>query len=350
MADGGVTEVKVLEAHAAHVFRTSLHVLADAFADPTVQEIMVNRADDVWVERGGVMSKLSGVIITGVSVASAVRALASANGKEMTTVLDCRMPGYRIAAALSPVAISGPTICIRKHATSERTLDTYLHEGGFGRLPADALVDASAPPAEALRGGGQALRDFLRWAVRTRKNLAIAGGTSSGKTTFLNALLTEVPAEHRVLTIEDTAELKVRVPNYVGLESLPDAGITIRSLVRLALRFRPDRIVVGEVRGAEAYDLLDALNTGHSGGACSLHADSPELALARLESMLRMNESAANLPHLAMREQIASAFDYVVFCSRRGARRGPERIVAVKGVGADGKYETETIFDARELT
>ena len=349
MADGGVTEIKVLEAHAAHVFRTSLHVLAPYFGDPTVQEIMVNRADDVWIERGGQMSKVDAVI-SDVHIASSVRALASANGKEVDAVLDCRMPGYRIAAALKPVGINGSSICIRKHATSERTLEDYLRDGAFGALPVADRAAESPPAAAFVRQGGAAVGSFLRWAVRNRKNLAVAGGTSSGKTTLLNALLTEIPRQHRVLTIEDTAELKVKAPNYVGLEAMPDAGITIRSLVRLALRFRPDRIIVGEVRGPETYDLLDALNTGHTGGACSLHADSPELALARMESMIRMNESAANLPHQAMREQIANTFDYVIFCSRHGARRGPERIVAVNGVDAAGQYRTETIFDARELT
>lgn len=348
MADGGVTEVKVLEEHAAHVFRTSLHVLLDVLDDPTVQEIMVNRPDDVWIERGGDMLRLDRRI-TDQHIAAAVRALAAANNKDVRAVLDCRMPGYRIAAALTPVAIGGPAICIRKHSRSERTLDTYLHAGGFGGLPPNAgHARVARPPADAVRAGGQALRDFLSWMVKSRQNIAIAGGTGSGKTTFLNALLVEVPHDQRVLTIEDTAELRVKTPNYVGVEAMPDMGITIRSLVRLALRFRPDRIIVGEVRGEEAYDLLDAMNTGHSGGACSLHADSPEMALARLESMVRMNESAGNLPHQALRAQIADTINFVVFCSRHGARRGPERVMEVLGVDASGNYITNTIFDARE--
>lgn len=349
-AQGGITEVKVLEEHAAHVFRTSLHVLLDVLDDPDVQEIMVNRPDDVWIERGGDMVRIDRSIADA-NVSAAVRALASANGKDVKAVLDCRMPGYRIAAALAPVAIRGSAICIRKHSRSERTLDTYMEAGGFGGLPERAgHLKEERPADEDVRKGGAALRAFLSWMVKSRKNIAIAGGTGSGKTTFLNALLVEVPHDQRVLTIEDTAELKVKTPNYVGVEAMPDMGITIRSLVRLALRFRPDRIIVGEVRGEEAYDLLDAMNTGHSGGACSLHADSPEMALARLESMVRMNESASNLPHQALKKQIADTINFVVFCSRHGARRGPERVMEVLGVDGGGNYITKTIFDAREVT
>lgn len=345
----GVTEIKLLEQHAVLVFRSSLSEVAGVLDDPDVQELMINKANEVFVERFGRMEKLD-VSVSDTGVASAVRALATANSKAAGHVLDCRMPGYRIAAALPPVSTKGAAICIRKHGLTERTLDTYLDAGGFAGIPEGLTREACPRPAdEDVAKGGQAVRDFLAWMVKARKNVAVAGGTSSGKTTFLNALLTEVPHDQRVLTIEDTAELKVKTPNYVGLEAMPEQGITIRALVRLALRFRPDRIIVGEVRGPETYDLLDALNTGHSGGACSLHADSPELALARMESMVRMNESASNLPHQALREQIASTFNYVVYCSRHGPRRGPERIVEVNGVDAAGNYQLKTLFNARRI-
>jgi len=345
----GITEIKTLEAYAADVFKTSLHAISQFIESPDVQEIMVNRPDDVWVEQHGEMVRFP-TSIRNIDVEAAVSALATANSKDVGLVLDCRMPGYRIAAALSPVAIHGAAICIRKHSLVERTLFNYRDAGGFGPIPEMSGRQLHRPSDETVRAGGDAVREFLTWMVRSRQNAIIAGGTSSGKTTFLNALLTEVPQNERVLTIEDTAELRVKTPNHVGLESMPDQGITIRSLVRLALRFRPDRIFVGEVRGAETYDFLDAMNTGHSGGACSLHADSPELALVRIESMVRMNEAAATLPHKVLREQIASTFRFVVFCSRRGTRRGPERIIEVLGVDADGHYITTSIFDARELT
>jgi len=349
-APAGVTEIKTLESHAAEVFKTSLHMLAPFIENPDVQEIMVNRPDEVWVEQHGDITRVP-VAIQNIHVATAIKALASANSKDVGKVLDCRMPGYRIAAALPPVAIRGASICIRKHSLSERTLETYRDAGGFGALP--DINDKHAlkrPPDESVRQGGDAVRAFLKWMIRSRQNAIIAGGTSSGKTTFLNALLTEVPDDQRVLTIEDTAELRVKTPNHVSLESMPDEGVDIRSLVRLALRFRPDRIFVGEVRGAETYDFLDAMNTGHSGGACSLHADSPNLALARIESMVRMNESAKTLPLNDLREQIASTFKFVVFCSRHGSRRGPEHIIEVNGVDSTGKYITSTIFNARELS
>lgn len=349
----GVYEGKIAENHALGVFRSSLMAVMPYLNDDDVQEVMINKPNDVWVESFGEMKKVP-VVLDGNSIESAIRALASANGRAVTSVLDCRMPGFRVAAVIDPVGINGPAICIRKHGRGVRPLDSYLASGGFDAITAadyaatDKVDSVIARPSnEQIAQGGQGLYDFFRWAVHSRKNLMIAGSTGSGKTTFLNALLQEIPADQRVLTIEDTAELQVSTPNAVALESAPESGVTIRSLVRLALRFRPDRIVVGEVRGPESYDLLDAMNTGHSGGACSMHADSPELALSRMESMVRMNPDASNLPHRALVKQIAETFDFVIFCSRRGKRRGPEQVLEVLGAGSDG-YETNLLFDARK--
>lgn len=340
-----IQEVR-LELHALQVFRAQLKSLEPFFADDAVTEIMVNRADEVWVESKGEIRKVD-VELTPASIRSAIKALASANDKDVQAVLDCRMPGVRVAAALEPVAIKGSALCIRKHAKSKRTLQDYVDQGGFepGSIKAS---DENVRPSEAeVRQGGEAVARLLTWIVRDKQNVVIAGATGSGKTTFLNALLAEIPHSERVVTIEDTAELQVATPNHVGLESSPDQGVTIRTLVKLSLRFRPDRIVVGEIRGAEAYDLMDAMNTGHSGGACSLHADSARLALSRLESMVRMNPDAANLPLVSLRRQIAETVGFVVYCSRRGERRGPEQILEVVGVKDDGSYETKVHFDAR---
>lgn len=342
MADGGITEVKVLEAHAAHVFRTSLHGLLDVLDDPAVQEIMLNRPDEVWIDRAGQMIRLDRHI-SETAISSAIRALASANSRDVKAVLDCRMPGYRIAAVLPPVGIKGPAICIRKHARSLRSLDDYAEQLG---PPTPAAGEAGRPDPALVAQGGQALMDYFRWVVRARKNIAIVGGTGSGKTTFLNALLREVQPEHRVLTIEDTAELQVTVPNHVCLEALSEVGVDIRALVRMALRFRPDRIIVGEVRGAEAYDLLDALNTGHSGGACSLHANSPEMGLARLANMVRMSPSASNVPDAVLCRQIADAINVVIYCEHRGLRRGPVKVIEVLGADEQG-FLTRTMYDNR---
>jgi Flp pilus assembly CpaF family ATPase len=340
---------KVVESHALQVFRSQLSSLAKYMDDPFVQEIMVNAPNDIWVEREGKIEKVTDADLSDFNLRGAVKALAGANKKDMSPVLDCRMTGYRIAAALYPVGIRGNALCIRKHARSNRTLANYMEAGSFEvetESYGERLDNSIKPDLRMVRRGGEEVVEFLKWMVVAKKNIIVAGSTGSGKTTFLNALLAEIPADQRVLTIEDTAELQVKTPNYVSLEVADSEGVTIRGLVRLALRFRPDRIVVGEVRGAEAYDLLDAMNTGHSGGACSLHADNPVLALLRLESMVRMSPDAANLPLDALRAQIASTFQYVVYCSRHQGRRGPEEIIEIKGI-KDGSYVTESVFNRK---
>lgn len=334
------------EAHALRVFRDALKELAPYFDDPNVTEIMVNCADDIWIEQKGRVFRVDAQL-NHLQVRSAVKALASANAKDIGPVLDCRMPGVRIAAAMEPVAIRGASICIRKHTSSNRALGDYVADDSFGVGGWTVDERVQAPDEMEIRKGGAALADFFRWAVQQSFNIAVAGATGSGKTTLLNALLAEIPQGERVLTVEDTAELRVRTPNHISFEAAPDKGVSVRSLVKLALRFRPDRIVVGEVRGAEAYDLLDAMNTGHSGGGCSFHANSARMALTRLESMVRMNPDAANLPLMSLRQLIADTIRYVVFCSRHGSRRGPEQVLEVQGVDRDGNYQTKVIFDAR---
>lgn len=338
------------EEHALRVFQEQLQPLRAYFDDPSVTEIMINRYDDIWIEREGRVIRAD-VSIPQMGVRNAIKAIAAANQKDVQSILDCRMPGVRVAAALEPVALRGAAICIRKHTFSARTLSQYVDDQTFslqtGAAGFEHGDDQVPPDAMAVRAGGEGLAAFFRSAMARRVNIAVAGATGSGKTTLLNALLAEIPSGDRVLTVEDTAELKVKVPNHIGFEAAPDRGVTIRSLVKLALRFRPDRIVVGEVRGAEAYDLLDAMNTGHSGGACSFHANSARMALTRLESMVRMNQDAANLPLSSLRQLIADTIRYVVFCSRRGSRRGPEQVIEVLGVGRDGLYETKVIFDVR---
>jgi Flp pilus assembly CpaF family ATPase len=338
------------EEHALRVFQEQLLPLRPFFDDPSVTEIMLNRYDDIWIEREGRVQKVD-VAIAPLGIRNAVKAIASANAKDVQPILDCRMPGVRVAAALEPVAIRGATICVRKHTFSARSLSQYVEDQSFAVRPAESMAEdgeeVPEPDLETVRAGGEGLAAFFRSAMARRMNIAVAGATGSGKTTLLNALLAEIPASERVLTVEDTAELKVKTPNHIGFEAAPDRGVTIRSLVKLALRFRPDRIIVGEVRGAEAYDLLDAMNTGHSGGACSFHANSARMALTRLESMVRMNTDAANLPLPSLRQMISDTIRYVVFCSRRGSRRGPEQVLEVLGVDRDGRYETKLIFDAR---
>lgn len=334
---------RALEEQAIRVARAHLSPLLPLMDDPAVQEIMVNRAEDIWVERNGVVSRTE-LVLSETTVRAAIKALAASCHKDEALVIDLRMPGLRIAAALPPVAVNGSCLSIRKHALRQMVLSDYLAQGAFAPAwPATGHVLSDRPEGGAVVRGGEALMQFLAWAVESRQNLLVAGGTSSGKTMFLNALVASMPPGDRILTIEDTAELKVRVPNYVSFESNADKGVSTRDLIRLALRFRPDRILVGEVRGSEAFDLLDALNTGHSGGACSLHANSAAMALARLENMVRMAPEAAGWPLPALRAQIAAVFRFVVQAARVGGMRGPDEVIEVLGV-EDGTYVTRSIF------
>lgn len=337
---------RILEEQAIRVARSHLSPLVPLMDDSSVQEIMVNRADDVWVERGGRMAHTE-IVLTETTVRAAITALAASCHKDEALVIDLRMPGLRIAAALPPVAINGSCLSIRKHSLRQMELSDYLAQGAFAPVwPATDHVQSDRPKDCQVMQGGEALAGFLKWAIDSHQNILLAGGTSSGKTMLLNALVAAMPRHERILTIEDTAELRVRVPNHVSFESNADKGVSTRDLIRLALRFRPDRILVGEVRGSEAFDLLDALNTGHSGGACSLHANSAAMALARLENMVRMAPEAAGWPLLALRAQIAAVFRFVVQAARVGGMRGPDEVLEVLGV-EDGTYVTRSLFKKR---
>lgn len=337
---------RALEEQAIRVARAHLSALVPLMEDPTVNEIMVNRADDIWVEHLGVVTRTD-ITLSETVVRAAIKALAASCHKDEALTIDLRMPGLRIAAALPPVAVHGACLSIRKHARKQLALSDYLAQGAFSPAwPATGIMPVTRPNDADTGRGGEALMQFFAWAVESRQNLLIAGGTSSGKTMFLNALVAAMPGGDRILTIEDTAELIVHAPNHVSFESNLDKGVSTRDLIRLALRFRPDRILVGEVRGYEAFDLLDALNTGHSGGACSLHANSALMALARLENMVRMAPEAAGWPLPALRAQIAAVFRFVVQAARVGAMRGPDEIIEVLGV-EDGIYVTRSIFKKR---
>lgn len=333
---------------ALDLLRGALQPIICYLDNPKVQEIMVNRPDDIWVEELGSMRKIE-VRLESVAIDMAMRALASNNDKPLTLLMDARLPGLRIAAVRSPIAVNGHTMCLRKHTARRISLQDYCELGALTSLqlgqedmPHDVL---SSPYAkiESLARDGECLHDFLAWAVRHRHNMLIAGGTSSGKTTLTNALLQAIPNTHRIITIEDTAELQTTTPNHVAFEANPALGVDIRALVRMCLRFRPDRIVVGEVRGAEAYDLVDSLNTGHSGGITTVHADSAEKALHRMENLIRMSPEAANFPPISMAQQIAQTFRYVVHTGHWGNQRGPLRIIEVLGY-ANNQYQCRELY------
>ena len=287
---------------------------------------MINGPNNVWVEKAGQGIIKTEVDISDVEIRSSIQLLASLENKEAKergkeSIIDSRLDGFRFAAAMKPTSMQGPSISIRKHNPVHLSLDDYVANGA---IPED-------------------MAGVLRKMVQERKNVVVAGGTSSGKTTFVNALIGEVDPGDRVLTIEDTQELKVKVPNWVPLISNEQEGVTTRDLVRLSLRLRPDRIIVGEVRGGEAFDLLDAANTGHDGCLATLHANNCAGALSRFESLVL--RAGINWPHEAIKAQIADTFDFVVFMARVKTGRKLAEIMAINGFDFDNKrYITEEVY------
>ena len=289
--------------------------LESLLGDPKVDEIMVNGTAPVWVERGGLLEPTEVRFSSEADLRHAVERILAPLGRrvdEAEPLCDARLPdGSRVNVVIPPLALDGTVLTIRR----------FRRRG----LSAEDLVAIGTWPA--------ALRDVLAAGVRERLNVLVCGGTGSGKTTTLNVLSSFVPAGERIVTIEDTAELRLQQPHVIRLEARPASvegrgEVPIRRLVRNALRMRPDRIVVGEVRGPEALDMLGAMSTGHDGSLCTVHAGSPEEALRRLETLALM--AGVGLPHAAIREQVAGAIDLVVH-QERGAD-GARRVVAVSEV------------------
>jgi pilus assembly protein CpaF len=265
--------------------------------DETITEIMVNNHQEIFVERGGKLVD-SGESFSGDhAVLSVIERIITPLGRridESSPMVDARLKdGSRVNAIIPPLAIKGPSLTIRKFAKERLEFDNLIEFGSISRE----------------------MVEFLRTCVEQRKNIIVSGGTGSGKTTLLNVLSNFIPKTERVITVEDAAELQLNQPNLVSLESRPvnlegRGAITIRELVKNTLRMRPDRIVVGECRGGEALDMLQAMNTGHDGSLTTAHANSPRDALSRLEVMVLM--AGMDLPVTAIREQVASAVDIIV--------------------------------------
>jgi pilus assembly protein CpaF len=289
--------------------------LESLLRDPLVEEVMVSGCAPVWVERAGRLERTAVRFGSDRELREAIERILAPLGRrvdEAEPVCDARLPdGSRVNVVIPPLAVDGPALTIRR-----------FRRRGFA--PEDLVANGTLT---------RPLLDFLARAVRARATMLVCGGTGSGKTTTLNALSSFIGAGERVITIEDAAELRLRQPHVVRLEARPPnlegrGEVTIRRLVRNALRMRPDRIVVGEVRGAEALDMLTALCTGHDGSLCTVHAGSAAEALRRVETLALM--AGVGLPHAALREQVADAFDLVV-CQSRGAD-GKRRIVGVAEV------------------
>lgn len=287
--------------------------LEPLLAAPDVSEVMVNGPGCAYVERCGRLEPVA-LSLDAAGIVRLVERVVAPLGLRIdrsSPMVDARLPdGSRLHAVIPPLAIDGPCLTIRRFAARPVPLEAFGVEGGAVR--------------------------FLRWCVAAGWNLLVAGGTSAGKTTLLNALSGAIPESERVVTIEETAELRLAQPHVVRLEARPPnaegaGGVSVRDLVRAALRMRPDRIVVGEVRGGEALDMLQALNTGHDGGMCTVHANSARDAMSRLETMVLM--AGTELPSRAVREQIVSAIHLLVHVQRfdDGVRR-VESVAEVTGL------------------
>ncbi len=277
--------------------------------DPEITDVLVNGPGPVWVERAGRLER-TGLCLDTAEIERLIERAVAPLGRRAdrsSPVVDARLPdGSRVNAVVPPLAVDGPCLAIRRFGVRERRLDELCSPG---------------------------LAALLTWAVRARLNVLVVGGTGAGKTTFLNALAGELPPEERVVTVEDVAELRIPSEHVVRLEARPASAdgvgeVSIRDLVRNALRMRPDRIVVGEVRGAEALDMLQAMNTGHEGSLSTCHANSAADSLRRLETMVLFGETGLSLP--AVRDQLASAIDLVVQVVRRaGGERTVELVAEV---------------------
>ncbi len=297
--------------------------------DDSITEIMVNRHDEIYIERHGRLERHPASFTSARAVLGVIERIVTPIGRridESSPMVDARLKdGSRVNAVIPPLAIKGPALSIRKFGRRVFTADDLL---AFGAL---------SPQMAA----------FLRICVEQRRNILISGGTGSGKTTLLNVLSNFIPDGERIITIEDAAELRLAHSHLINLEARPANAegrgqIAIRDLVRNALRMRPDRIVVGECRGGEALDMLQAMNTGHDGSLTTLHANSPRDALARLETLVLM--AGMDLPLAAIREQIASAIDVVVQQARLpDGRRVVTAIVEVAGTES-GRIQMQELF------
>ena len=303
---------------------TGLGPLEPFFKDPTVSDVLVNTYKDIYVERFGLIEKTKSRFIDDIHLRNIIDRIISRIGRridESSPMVDARLPdGSRVNAIIPPLAIDGPMLSIRRFAVTPLVMDD--------------LVNYKALTPE--------IAQLLSGCVKAKLNIMISGGTGAGKTTLLNILSANIPANERIITIEDSAELQLQQPHVIRLETRPPSvegtgQVTSRDLVRNTLRMRPDRIVVGEVRGAEAFDMLQAMNTGHDGSLTTIHSNSPRDSLTRLESMILM--TGVNLPETAMRFMVSSALDLVIQASRM--TDGSRKITSVSEVvGMEGDVIT----------
>ena len=307
--------------------------LEELLEDDSVSEIMVNGPEKVYVERGGRLQLSDCQFTDDASVLAVIERIVAPLGRridESQPYVDARLAdGSRVNAIIAPLSLSGPTITIRKFSKRALTVADFIRFGTWSHNAAE----------------------FMKLCVLLRKNIVVAGGTGSGKTTLLNLLSGYIPSSERIVTVEDAAELRLQQPHVVRLEARPPniegkGAVPIRDLVKNCLRMRPDRIIVGECRGGEALDMLQAMNTGHDGSLTTVHANSPRDVISRLETMVLM--SGMDLPSRAIREQIASAVDILIHESRLAD--GSRKVVAITEVtGLEGnQIVMQDIFEFRQ--
>lgn len=299
--------------------------------DDSVSEIMVNGASRVFIERDGVLEHVPNLPLSEKSLMVAVKNIARRLGddiSEQKPILDSRLPdGSRVAAIIPPCSIHGVTLTIRKFNSRHFTVDDLVMCGS---------LEAS-------------LARQLQTYIETRRNILISGGTATGKTTLLNALGRFIPEEDRIVLIEDTSEIQLEKPNLVRFEARQAqpglTAVTIRDLLRASLRHRPDRIILGEIRGGEAFDLLQLLNTGHSGTLSTVHASSAAQALSRFTSCVL--QSGVELPYRAIKNNIADSLNILIQLERRPGKRFVSEILEIQGYNPDtDQYDLTSIFTA----
>jgi pilus assembly protein CpaF len=306
-----------------------LRPIESLILDDDISEVMVNASGRVFIERLGELAEVPDLAVDTKHLNIAVKNIARLLGDDISEakpILDARLPdGSRVAAMLAPCSVGGTTLTIRKFGKRQFSVEDLVRVGSLNGEIADHLL----------------------MAVEGKKNFLISGGTGAGKTTLLNALLSAVPGHERIILIEDTAEIQLCKPNLVRFEArrasvdLPE--VPIRELIKASLRHRPDRIIVGEVRGGEAFDLLQALNTGHSGSISTIHANSCLQALSRLAHCVV--QSGIGIPYASIRGQIAESLDLVVQVERRQGKRLVTEVVMVGGLDyARDDFELHTIY------
>jgi len=310
-----------------------LRPIESLILDPEISEIMVNGSKGIFVEKDGHIQPVHDVIISQKSLAVAVRNIARRLGNDISEekpLLDSRLPdGSRVAVVLPPCSLNGVVLTIRKFNAKHFAIEDLI---AGGTLTAE-------------------LADRLRLAVLHHQNILISGGTGTGKTTILAALSSFIPKHERVLVIEDTAEIQIRTPNLVRFEARREQNgfpaVTIRELLKASLRHRPDRILLGEIRGSEAFDLLQLLNTGHSGTLSTVHANSANQALNRFTSCVL--QSGVELPYRAIKINIADSLNILIHLERRPGRRFVSEVAEISGYESEiDRYNLRSLFNRTE--